>query len=309
MTRRPWGVLGALLLLAVLWPSAAVAQAGPTVSVSDATPQPGQRITVTARGFYPGSPALLYYLPEVDLGDATVGEDGTFSKAVTIPLDSFDGKKQVVVRGFAADGSPAYVTADLTMVGPPATAQLSDDELTPLEGVQVTGTRFRSRSEVALVLFPEGVLLGIASTDARQRFSLDVEMPEIVLNGLHVIVAAGLNASGGYSWLELRANMTGGVGEAPPITQSGRELIESLPPSVLSTTSTIRPTIPREQGEALEVGGEGGFNGSWVVVVVLLVLALGAMGVLVMTWVRTPEGQRWAARHRRRPRQAGGPPP
>ena len=135
------------------------APADATSSVSDTTPAPGQAITVSAGGLAPGTEAEVYLLPEGRLAQPTVGEDGGFRASVRIPVDSFDGPKQIVVSAVAADNTYAYLVTDVTVRGADAAAELSDTTLTPTEPVRVSGTRFRSGVELQIVVLPEAEVL------------------------------------------------------------------------------------------------------------------------------------------------------
>ena len=283
--------------LGLLGPAPALAQSDPSISVSDTTPAPGQELTVTGSGFLPDSPVLLYLLPESTYPNATVGGDGTFRSTVAISRDSIDGAKQLVVRGLKADGTHSYLTVDLRVVGAPASARISDTELAPSARFELSGDRFKRGTKVLVVLFPERVLLAELTAASDQSIAADLALPEAVFDGDHTIIVAGSEARAGYAWIELHANVTGGIGRTPPVTGSGKELLDSF---LAGTTTTSRATTTtRAVGEAINHdggGGGGGITRPWILLVLLLLLAAVALVALVASWLRTPEGRRWKAR-------------
>jgi hypothetical protein len=68
---------------------------------------PGGKITVTDTGWMPDSQVdLELHSDPVNLGSATVGDDGSFSKEVTIPADTPEGTHTIVITGTGDDQQP-----------------------------------------------------------------------------------------------------------------------------------------------------------------------------------------------------------
>ena len=61
----------------------------PTCQVSDTSISPGDQVTVSGKHWKPGSTVTFTLRPEgINLGSATVGQNGKFSAVVTIPTAS-----------------------------------------------------------------------------------------------------------------------------------------------------------------------------------------------------------------------------
>jgi hypothetical protein len=70
----------------------------------------GDQIVVSGEGLQPNTIVSIRLEPGgVELGQATVGADGTFRTTVTVPAGLADGTYEVVADGVAADGSPVSV--------------------------------------------------------------------------------------------------------------------------------------------------------------------------------------------------------
>jgi hypothetical protein len=216
---------------------------------------------------------------------------------VTIPAHSFDGDKGIVVTSVNADGTFAYLPNGAVLRGPSAQARLSDTKLTPNESFRVTGSRFLPGADVKVVVFPEAVLLATVTPDGDGSFSVGVRMPSRLLNGKHGIVVAAPNASGGYSYLQLGATVTGGLGEAGAIAAGDVEGFLATVPSATTTITLHRITTTEAPSPTLPVDTDDGSRG-WVLLL-LAVLVLVVIAALVWGWLRTPEGQRWLRQRRR----------
>ncbi|SIO04370.1 hypothetical protein [Agromyces cerinus] len=82
--------------------------------------RPGARFSIRAAGLPPGLNVLVeLHSDPVTLATGTVGGDGTFSAAATIPLDVQPGQHRIVVTLSGAGLSPAQKEAAVTIVSPP----------------------------------------------------------------------------------------------------------------------------------------------------------------------------------------------
>lgn len=289
----------ALLALVVVVGAAApaLAQSGPSSSISDATTVPGQTVTVRAGGLTPGGIALIDYIPDgVRLATVHAGVDGSFVKDVQIPTDSPDGRKQIVVTAIAADGTYAYLPNDLTVKGPDAAIRVSDTTLRPRQQLRISGTRFLRGGSVYALLFPEQVLLGTATASADGTFALDVRMPSKLLNGRHGLVITGLTASGGYAYLQRLVMVIGGLGDLP-----GGGTADPFTHTATRATSTTS-TLPTATGVRTPVAAS---RHTGLVLLALLLLSGTGLAILGVTWLWTPAGRTW--RRRRRERRSGRP--
>jgi hypothetical protein len=284
------GALVGVLLLALPPASAVAAPTTGSASVSDTTPLPGDVVTVRASGLQAGKPATIEYQPgAVMLATLTVDGDGGFTRNVQIPPRTTDGAKQIVVKSIGTNGRFTRIQIDLQVAGPPATARLSDDTLVPKEAFRFDGSRFAAGTSVVIVVYPEGAILGQPNAGPDGRFSVDVRMPELLLNGKHGFIVAGLAAGGHVAVLKLYATVTGGVGgvvKGDPLDEVDYPYVT---PTSAPTTSLVRrptSTVPLVSGDS----GGSGLNTLGLAILVAFVLILV---VLAVAWWRSSEGQRW----------------
>jgi hypothetical protein len=79
----------------------------PTCQVSDTSINPGDQVTVSGKHWQPGSTVNFTLQPEgIDLGSATVGQNGKFSAVVTIPDTVEPGEHRIVCSGIDRKGDP-----------------------------------------------------------------------------------------------------------------------------------------------------------------------------------------------------------
>ena len=72
----------------------------PTCQVSDTSISPGDQVTVSGKHWKPGSTVTFTLRPEgINLGSATVGQNGKFSAVVTIPSSVQPGAHTIVCSG------------------------------------------------------------------------------------------------------------------------------------------------------------------------------------------------------------------
>ena len=127
MISRTLALLTAILAVAAM--SAAPAHAGEapapdpypstecTVSVDNDSPAPGDTITITGEKWDPGATAVIS-VGGAEVGNATVGDDGTFSFEYTIPSDAEGGDYAVEVDG--CEGAGEVLGTTITVVEPAA---------------------------------------------------------------------------------------------------------------------------------------------------------------------------------------------
>jgi LPXTG-motif cell wall-anchored protein len=130
MISRTLALLMATLAVAAM--SAAPAHAGEepdpepypstecTVAVDNDSPAPGDTITITGEKWDPGATAVIS-VGGAEVGNATVGEDGTFSFEYTIPSDAEAGDYAVEVDG--CEGAGEVLGTTITVVEPAAAEQ------------------------------------------------------------------------------------------------------------------------------------------------------------------------------------------
>lgn len=96
------------------------------LTVSDATPCPGDSFTVTAGQFAPGSTVTVTLLPDSVLGTPAAGADGNVSLEVTLSATQALGRQTIQAAGNDDEGKPLTLTASLDVVScdevPPTTA-------------------------------------------------------------------------------------------------------------------------------------------------------------------------------------------
>ena len=87
------------------------------LTISDATPSPGETITLTGQTFQAGSTVTLTLHSEpVTLGSATADAAGKMALQATIPSDTPLGSHTITADGTAPDGSPLSLSVSLTVV-------------------------------------------------------------------------------------------------------------------------------------------------------------------------------------------------
>ena len=92
----------------------------PTCGVSDTTISPGDQVTVSGKHWQPGSTVTFTLQPEgINLGSATVGQNGKFSAVVTIPDSVEPGAHTIVCSGIDRKGDPFVlgITVQIGVVG------------------------------------------------------------------------------------------------------------------------------------------------------------------------------------------------
>ena len=121
MTKRVFAVAAAVAV-ALVWAGAPVsAQTYPppvrSITVDDATPAPGQAITVTLRTCRPGTVALLGIGLKI-VGTPRVGADGVARATVTVPARLRPGRHTVSGLCLAPDLTPLFLTTVITVTAP-----------------------------------------------------------------------------------------------------------------------------------------------------------------------------------------------
>lgn len=97
---------------------------GEQIQVSDATPEPGQQITLRACCFMPGTTVTFtLYSQPVTLGTATADADGWATLVATIPAGTAPGVHTIEATGIGLDGQPLTVTQQITVVAPGGAGQ------------------------------------------------------------------------------------------------------------------------------------------------------------------------------------------
>ena len=90
----------------------------PTCGVSDTTISPGDQVTVSGNDWQPGSTVTLTLQPEgINLGSASVGQNGEFSAVVTIPSDVQPGAHTIVCSGIDRRGDPVILATTVQILG------------------------------------------------------------------------------------------------------------------------------------------------------------------------------------------------
>ena len=90
----------------------------PTCGVSDTSINPGDQVTVSGKHWKPGSTVTFTLQPEgMNLGSATVGQNGKFSAVVTIPDSIQPGAHTIVCSGFDRKGHPFVLAIAVTILG------------------------------------------------------------------------------------------------------------------------------------------------------------------------------------------------
>jgi hypothetical protein len=90
----------------------------PTCGVSDTTISPGDQVTVSGEDWQPGSTVTFTLQPEgINLGSASVGQNGEFSAVVTIPDSIQPGAHTIVCSGIDRNGDPIVVGIDVQILG------------------------------------------------------------------------------------------------------------------------------------------------------------------------------------------------
>ncbi|MDP9429377.1 MAG: hypothetical protein M3Q47_11135 [Actinomycetota bacterium] len=82
------------------------------------TPTGGERITVSGKGYAPGSAIDLYiFSTPRRLGSATTDASGAFTATVTLPAGLAAGTHHLVGAGLDPSGDPRYTVLAVTLAG------------------------------------------------------------------------------------------------------------------------------------------------------------------------------------------------
>lgn len=160
------------LLLGVVGPAAAqyppVSDDG--VVISDTTVFPGQVVTVSGSGWLPGSTVTLtLYSDPVELGTATVEDDGTFTIDVVIPEVS-PGTHTLEIRGTDDSGEPRVEELTIEVLAPGA--GLDDAAATADMGLAFTGAHTAVGVALAAALLLTGGVTLLVARRRRRRLAL-----------------------------------------------------------------------------------------------------------------------------------------
>jgi len=101
-------------------PSASVPTAQGTLTSDDADGKvvAGEKITISGKDFLPGSTVdLIVYSSPVELGTATVLDDGTFSAIVVLPKGLENGTHHLVATGVDVNGNVRNLVVEVTVSG------------------------------------------------------------------------------------------------------------------------------------------------------------------------------------------------
>jgi 5'-nucleotidase len=128
---------------------------------------PGGSVTVTDQGWQPDSTVdLSLHSTPVALGTATTGDDGSFSKTVTIPADTTLGVHTIEITGTDANQQPATHSVEVDVVSA---------EGTTVTTVHTSGTGgtlpFTGGSTLPLLFIAVSLLGGGVAMAARRRQS------------------------------------------------------------------------------------------------------------------------------------------
>ncbi len=172
-TMRLWRVLagGVAVLLSVLaggGVAGAIYDSQGALTVSKASLQRNEQVTVSGSGYAPASSIVttLTSAPAT-LGTAQAGATGTFSATYAIPADTALGSHTITAAGKAPDGSSLTLTAAITVVTDSSAANL-------------VGTGGAHTSELvnwAVVLVAVGCVLIVSTAHARYRAQLKAHRP------------------------------------------------------------------------------------------------------------------------------------
>jgi hypothetical protein len=134
--------------------------------VSNGDVSPGGSVTVTDGGWQPDSTVdLTLHSTPVSLGTATTGNDGSFSKTVTIPADTSVGEHTIEITGTDANQQPATHTVEIDVVTAEGTTVTT-------VGTGGTGTLpFTGGSTLPLLFVALSLLGGGIAMAARRRHS------------------------------------------------------------------------------------------------------------------------------------------
>lgn len=88
-----------------------------SLTITDATPSPGQTVGLEGRTFAAGaSMAVVMNEPTVDLGSASADDSGVASLETTIPADTSLGNHLITAVGQAPDGSELSLSVSINVV-------------------------------------------------------------------------------------------------------------------------------------------------------------------------------------------------
>jgi LPXTG-motif cell wall-anchored protein len=173
MLKRIAAIAGAVVVLVAV--PAAAEQYPPgenALTVSDATPCPGDTVTITAKTFTPGTQVELSF-DTTRLGSPVAGADGTVTLQATVPEGTQTGPHIFTAIGAGIEEADLHLTSNVEVVacegGTAATAARSGGGGLPTTGSDTTMTLVRIGLALAAL---GGVILAVTTkrrrTAARQ---------------------------------------------------------------------------------------------------------------------------------------------
>jgi LPXTG-motif cell wall-anchored protein len=168
MLKRIAVLAGALVALAAV--PAAADQYPPddnALTVSDASPCPGDAVTITAKA-YSGSGAVTVTLDQTILGTPTPTADGTATLDATLPEGTSHGSHTITSTGMGLDGEQLSLSSTIEVVScdaaPTTTVATGGSGSLPTTGSNGTLTLLRIGLALAAL---GGVLLAVATKRRR----------------------------------------------------------------------------------------------------------------------------------------------
>lgn len=255
----------------------------PTIAVSSRQLVWGAHPVVSGTRWKPGTTVRIsLFGSSGDLGNASVGGDGSFATTVTIPsqLKTAD-TYQIVVTGEGIDSLFHLENLQVTIQGTRPTIALSSSKVPRGSALTVSGQLFLKGTNVLVTLLPGYEKLGTFPVGDDGTFSARVTIPKRAGgNDPHAIVVTGTGTDGLFAYVPATITL-GGSAPAGTTKANATGIDQNTPPP---PGIDLRPAVGGTPGTvSLRDHGNGkgiSANLLLVVLVVLLTLATGAVVAL-----------------------------
>jgi hypothetical protein len=228
---------------------------GAKVTVGQAAVRPGASLTISGKGFKPGSPVhLILHSDPINLGTAVAESDGTFSGAFVVPASVPDGVHHVIADGKNSSGADVETDTEVSIDSTPPEVDdiaVSPQVASPGDTMTITAHVTDDSGVQAIELQSEltGVSGNTSFCDSYATlasgiatdgiWSITCTVTDHTLNGNYVVTPYAEDIAG--NWLNTNGGSTSTATGSFTITGG---LDPAPPPDILSISATPATLSP-----------------------------------------------------------------